>query len=95
METGTRNAVKTYKDATELTERESTILKMIQENNQLTAEEVMAALDISRATVFREYTKIKNKVGISYDKKTGLELEARVQSINNFIIIFWCPLPVK
>lgn len=72
METGTRNAVKTYKDATELTERESTILKMIQENNQLTAEEVMAALDISRATVFREYTKIKNKVGISYDKKTGL-----------------------
>lgn len=35
-------------------------------------EEVMVALDISRATVFREYAKIRKKCGFSYDKKTGL-----------------------
>ena len=37
-------------------------------------EEVMAALKISRATVFREYAKIRKKCGFAYDKKTGLWL---------------------
>lgn len=40
-------------------------------NNQLTVEEVMAAMDISRATVFRDYAKIRKKSGITYDKKLG------------------------
>lgn len=44
---------------------------MIKNNNQLTVEEVMAALDISRATVFRDYAKIRKKCGITYDKKVG------------------------
>lgn len=44
---------------------------MIEENNQLTVEEVMNALNISRATVFRDYAKIHKKCGAAYDKKTG------------------------
>ena len=55
----------------ELTERETTIFKMIKANNKLTVEEVMAVLDISRATVFRDYAKIRKKCGVSYDKKAG------------------------
>ena len=70
----TQNAVKEYQEDTELTEREETIVKMIHENRQLTVEEVMAALDISRATVFRDYAKIRKKCGISYNKRIGLWL---------------------
>lgn len=70
----TRAAVEEYKGENELTDRESVIVNMIKENNHLTVEEVMAALNISRATVFREYAKIRKKCGFSYDKKTGLWL---------------------
>jgi len=70
----TQNAIKEYQEDTELTEREETIVKMIHENRQLTVEEVMAALDISRTTVFRDYAKIRKKCGISYDKRIGLWL---------------------
>jgi ATP-dependent DNA helicase RecG len=67
----TQSAVEEYIERTELSEREATIVEMIKKNNQLTVEEVMAALDVSRATVFREYAKIRKKCGASYDKKTG------------------------
>lgn len=67
----TASAVNEYAAETELTEREVTIVKMIRENEKLTVEEVMAALEISRATVFRDYAKIKKKCGICYDKKNG------------------------
>ena len=65
-------AVEEYKEENELTDREAVIVNMIKENKHLTVEEVMVALDISRATVFREYAKIRKKCGFSYDKKTGL-----------------------
>lgn len=65
-------AVEEYKEENELTDRETVIVNMIKENKHLTVEEVMVALDISRATVFREYAKIRKKCGFSYDKKTGL-----------------------
>lgn len=67
----TETAVHEYAEENELTERETTILKMIKANNKLTVEEVMAVLDISRATVFRDYAKIRKKCGVSYDKKAG------------------------
>lgn len=44
---------------------------MICENIHLSVEQVMAAFDISRATVFREYAKVKKITGVVYDKKTG------------------------
>ena len=65
-------AVEEYKEENELTDREAVIVNMIKGNKHLTVEEVMVALDISRATVFREYAKIRKKCGFSYDKKTGL-----------------------
>lgn len=67
----TETAVREYAEENELTERETTIFKMINANNKLTVEEVMAVLDISRATVLRDYAKIRKKCGISYDKKAG------------------------
>lgn len=42
-----------------LSEREQKIYNMICENLHLSVEQVMAELDISRATVFRDYAKIK------------------------------------
>ena len=44
---------------------------MICENQHLSVEQVMAELDISRATVFRDYAKIKKVTGAMYDKKTS------------------------
>jgi len=40
-------------------------------NLYLSIEQVMAELDISRATVFRDYAKIKKVTGAMYDKKTS------------------------
>lgn len=47
------------------------IYNMICENLHLPVEQVMAELDISRATVFRDYAKIKKVTGAMYDKKTS------------------------
>ena len=52
-----------------LSEREQKIYNMICENLHLSVEQVMAELDISRATVFRDYAKIKKVTGAMYDKK--------------------------
>ena len=38
----------------------------------LTVEQVMSEFDISRATVFREYAKIKVVTGAFYDKADGI-----------------------
>ncbi len=46
-----------------LSEREQKIYNMICENLHLTIEQVMAEFDISRATVFRDYAKIKQVTG--------------------------------
>ena len=54
-----------------LSEREQKIYNMICENLHLSVEQVMAELDISRATVFRDYAKIKKVTGAMYDKKTS------------------------
>lgn len=54
-----------------LSEREQIIYNMICENLHLSVEQVMAELDISRATVFRDYAKIKKITGAMYDKKTS------------------------
>ena len=54
-----------------LSEREQKIYNMICENIHLSVEQVMAELDISRATVFRDYAKIKKVTGAMYDKKTS------------------------
>lgn len=44
---------------------------MICENRHLSVEQVMVELDISRATVFRDYAKIKKVTGAIYDKKVA------------------------
>ena len=49
-----------------LSEREQKIYNMICENLHLSVEQVMA-----RATVFRDYAKIKKVTGAMYDKKTS------------------------
>lgn len=54
-----------------LSEREQKIYNMICENIHLSVEQVMVELDISRATVFRDYAKIKKVTGAVYDKKTS------------------------
>ena len=54
-----------------LSEREQKIYNMICENLHLSVEQVMAELDISRSTVFRDYAKIKKITGAMYDKKTS------------------------
>ena len=54
-----------------LSKREQKIYNMICENLHLSVEQVMAELDISRATVFRDYAKIKKVTGAMYDKKTA------------------------
>ena len=54
-----------------LSEREQKIYNMICENIHLSVEQVMVELDISRATVFRDYAKIKKVTGAMYDKKTS------------------------
>ena len=54
-----------------LSERKQKIYNMICENLHLSVEQVMAELDISRATVFRDYAKIKKVTGAMYDKKTS------------------------
>lgn len=54
-----------------LSGREQKIYNMICENLHLSVEQVMTELDISRATVFRDYAKIKKVTGAMYDKKTS------------------------
>lgn len=54
-----------------LSEREQKIYNMICENLNLSVEQVMAELDISRATVFRDYAKIKKVTGAMHDKRTS------------------------
>lgn len=54
-----------------LSEREQKIYNMICKNLHLSVKQVMAELDISRATVFRDYVKIKKVTGAMYDKKTS------------------------
>ena len=54
-----------------LSDMEQKIYNMICENLHLSVEQVMAELDISRATVFRDYAKIKKVTGAVYDKKTS------------------------
>ena len=54
-----------------LSEREQKIYNMICENLHLSVEQVMAELDISRATVFRDYARIKKVTGAMYDKRTS------------------------
>ena len=64
-------AAEEVKEKKNLSEREQKIYNMICENLHLSVEQVMAELDISRATVFRDYAKIKRVTGAVYDKKTS------------------------
>ena len=66
-----KKAVEEIEEQTMLSEREQKIYNMICENLHLSVEQVMASLNISRATVFRDYAKIKKITGAVYDKKTG------------------------
>lgn len=59
------------KESKTLSKREQKIYDMICENIHLSVEQVMAELDISRATVFRDYAKIKRVTGAAYDKNTS------------------------
>lgn len=54
-----------------LSKREQRIYDMICENIHLSVEQVMAELDISRATIFRNYAKIKRVTDAIYDKNTS------------------------
>ena len=64
-------AAESAKESKTLSKREQKIYDMICENIHLSVEQVMAELDISRATVFRDYAKIKKVTGASYDKNTS------------------------
>ena len=64
-------AAESVKEQKTLSEREQKIYNMICENLHLSIEQVMAELNISRATVFRDYAKIKKTTGVMYDKKTA------------------------
>ena len=64
-------AAESVKESKTLSKREQKIYDMICENIHLSAEQVMAELDISRATVFRDYAKIKRITGAAYDKNTS------------------------
>lgn len=64
-------ATESAKESKTLSKREQKIYDMICENIHLSVEQVMAELDISRATVFRDYAKIKKITGASYDKRTS------------------------
>ena len=66
-----KKAVEKIEEQTMLSEREQKIYNMICENLHLSVEQVMASLNISRATVFRDYAKINKVTGAVYDKKTG------------------------
>ena len=61
-------AAESAKESKTLSKREQKIYDMICENIHLSVEQVMAELDISRATVFRDYAKIKRITGAAYDK---------------------------
>jgi ATP-dependent DNA helicase RecG len=61
-------AAETAKEQNSLSDRQQAIYDMICDNRHLTVEQVMAEFDISRATVFREYGKIKKITGALYDK---------------------------
>jgi len=63
-----KKAVESAIESKRLSEREQKIYNMICENIHLSVEQVMAEFDISRATVFRDYTKIKEITGASFDK---------------------------
>ncbi len=64
-------AADSAKESKTLSKREQKIYDMICENIHLSVEQVMAELDISRATVFRDYAKIKRVTGAAYDKNTS------------------------
>lgn len=64
-------AAESAKESKTLSKREQKIYDMICENIHLSVEQVMAELDISRATVFRDYAKIKKVTGAAYDKNTS------------------------
>ena len=64
-------AAESAKESKTLSKREQKIYDMICENIHLSVEQVMAELDISRATVFRDYAKIKRVTGAAYDKNTS------------------------
>ncbi len=64
-------AAESARESKTLSKREQKIYDLICENIHLSVEQVMAELDISRATVFRDYAKIKRVTGASYDKSTS------------------------
>lgn len=64
-------AAESAKESKTLSKREQKIYDMICENIHLSVEQVMTELDISRATVFRDYAKIKRITGAAYDKNTS------------------------
>lgn len=64
-------AAESAQESKTLSKREQKIYDMICENIHLSVEQVMAELDISRATVFRDYAKIKKVTGAAYDKNSS------------------------
>ena len=66
-----KSAAAEAEDNKTLTERQLKIYDMICENKHLSVEQVMSDLSLSRATVFREYAKIKQVTGANYNKKDG------------------------
>jgi ATP-dependent DNA helicase RecG len=66
-----KEAAETAKEQNSLSDRQQAIYDMICDNRHLTVEQVMAEFDISRATVFREYGKIKKITGALYDKASS------------------------
>ena len=67
-----KEAAKEASDQKKLSDREQAIYNLICEYKHLTVEQVMAEFDISRATVFRDYAKIKKISGAVYDKNESV-----------------------
>jgi ATP-dependent DNA helicase RecG len=66
-----KEAAEIAKEKNSLSDRQQAIYDMIFDNRHLTVEQVMAEFDISKATVFREYGKIKKITGALYDKASS------------------------
>ena len=68
----TKEAVRQSQRETELTEREQIIYNMINDNQKISVDDIVARLNVTRRTVLRDVQEIKKKVFLMYDKKEAL-----------------------
>jgi len=68
----TKTAVEEQKSKTEITEREAKIRDIILQNRKVSVDSIASELTVDRRTILRDISKMKQKIKLSYDKKTGI-----------------------